>query len=491
MPTLIPTDTERVLGPNARNCDSRSLLLDRFADPAAKDNDHDKERTRFFEHAFRQTVHTGRSRAWSDQLQFLAAADRIRLLFAQLQARLMVDMAGGVMGNAGLCLDRFGLPSIPGSAVKGCARRTALAALHEWCETGCRPGGDQPPANLFGSTCEPFPTADAMLAAIARVFGWSESDWTRRRDFRSDEEWAGKRSDLAWACGDTLWEALREKAISTLAPVATQRGHGLPSSYAGEVSFFEASPVDLQRSGELEGLAARVPDFGRLELDIVTCHHPGYYEGRLPVATDTEEPNPVVFPSVAAGHVFAFPLAPLRCTSKTGVSIARDWLACGLRVFGLGAKTNAGYGWFESGERIQAVVAGLLAATADRRRRETERLEEAKRQKDELLARQLQANELAAALVGLAPEQQADLKIARLTDDQFRGRLESFADREPSEQQAIVRALRLPPGQAGSRRRFWDELRKKAQKGGKPARCEMAIRGVSAQLLPGKEGKMP
>jgi CRISPR/Cas system CMR subunit Cmr6 (Cas7 group RAMP superfamily) len=52
----------------------------------------------------------------------------------------MVNMAGGVMENAGLCLDRFGLPYIPGSAVKGCARRTALAALREWCETGQQPG---------------------------------------------------------------------------------------------------------------------------------------------------------------------------------------------------------------------------------------------------------------------------------------------------------------------------------------------------------------
>ena len=43
-------------------------------------------------------------------------------------SRLMVDLAGGVMENANLNLDRYGLPRIPGSAIKGLARRMALQA---------------------------------------------------------------------------------------------------------------------------------------------------------------------------------------------------------------------------------------------------------------------------------------------------------------------------------------------------------------------------
>lgn len=90
-----------------------------------------------------------------------------------------------------------------------------------------------------------------------------------------------------------------------------------------------------------------------LKLDVVTCHHPNYYQGRVRIATDTEEPNPVIFIAVAAGTVFGFQVLPLRSIGKglshTGMTLyllAREWLRQGLETFGLGSKTAAGYGWF-------------------------------------------------------------------------------------------------------------------------------------------------
>ena len=48
---------------------------------------------------------------------------------ATLKSRLIVNQAGGILENAGLCLHpHFGYPYIPGSAVKGVARHAA------WCE---------------------------------------------------------------------------------------------------------------------------------------------------------------------------------------------------------------------------------------------------------------------------------------------------------------------------------------------------------------------
>ena len=48
---------------------------------------------------------------------------------AKLESRLIVNQAGGILENAGLCLHpHFGTPYIPGSAVKGVARHAA------WCE---------------------------------------------------------------------------------------------------------------------------------------------------------------------------------------------------------------------------------------------------------------------------------------------------------------------------------------------------------------------
>ncbi len=51
-------------------------------------------------------------------------------LIMKLGARMIINQAGGVLENAGLCIHRFfGYPYIPGSAVKGIARH---AAWEEW-----------------------------------------------------------------------------------------------------------------------------------------------------------------------------------------------------------------------------------------------------------------------------------------------------------------------------------------------------------------------
>jgi hypothetical protein len=96
-----------------------------------------------------------------------------------------------------------------------------------------------------------------------------------------------------------------------------------------------------------------------------------------------------------------------------------------------------------------------------------------------------------AALESLSPDQQEDHKITQLTDDQFRSALDNFAKKPVPEQEAIVRSLRAAPETAGSRRRFWEDLKVKAAKGGRHAQLDQAIRQASKRLYTGKEGKMP
>ncbi len=234
------------------------------------------------------------------------------ILYAQLQSRMMVNMSGGVMENAGLCLDRFGLPYIPGSAVKGCARRMAIQSLLEARELG-----------------EHVDNLSKKLADIGLVFGWGEQDWG---DNQKDGRFI---SDFVYAIGKEQWRDVR--------PLARKR---LPASdsFGGSVSFVPSYLVDI---GKLSGLPSEVPDLGTLELDVVTCHHGDYYLNPAVTASDTEEPVPVVFPSVAAGQIFVFAVLPLRDCSSELVTKARTWLTNGLQLFGLGAKTAAGYGWFE------------------------------------------------------------------------------------------------------------------------------------------------
>jgi CRISPR type III-B/RAMP module RAMP protein Cmr6 len=379
MAILMPRDTREALGPDASECKSRSLCFDRFADPQAKED----ARNKWFKGIAALKPSLVKCEAWSNWL----ANSRLGLkpgesIFAQLQSRLMVNMAGGVMENAGLCLDRFGVPYIPGTAVKGCARHLAIQSLLEAREAK-----------------EPTDKLARLLADIALVFGWGEQDWKTRQDIvsklrpkrddtdevfahRCQESWKAKRSDFAYAVGDQLWEEVA---------IAARRLLPNTDHFAGTVSFLPAYPHHLPAND--------------LELDIVTCHHPKYYLGdpAMPVALDIEEPNPVVFLTVAAGIVFQFAALPIRRaeTSLVGqvsdltvpgvsdsvntptapgnpgtsnepesagseppptgrpevcptaarlLTRAREWLREGLETFGLGAKTAAGYGWFDASE---------------------------------------------------------------------------------------------------------------------------------------------
>lgn len=88
-------------------------------------------------------------------------ADRYRSLAAILQGSLLVNMAGSVLENAGMAMEYIcGMPVIPGSAVKGAARRYAIALLEE----------------------TPAAEKDALLEQIIAVFGCVEDDFTDKGD---------------------------------------------------------------------------------------------------------------------------------------------------------------------------------------------------------------------------------------------------------------------------------------------------------------------
>lgn len=424
-------DTRRALGDNERGCTSRSLFKDRLTDPQARED----ERKRWFTALIAKQPEKVARATW--------LPSTATQLYARLISRLMVDLAGGVMENANVLLDRYGLPYIPGSAVKGCARRLALQALHDWVAAATpRPATD----DACAPCCEGFETPAHLLAAIARVFGWVEKDWD-----------AGKkdglfRSDFGWACGEEH-EAIWAQASQHLAQVF---GWKLPDekpwkelrSFAGTIAFLPAYPN---------------ADPG-LELDVVTPHHTEYYKGKLPTATDTEDPVPVYFPTVRPQrdtHYFAFPLIPLRRAADGDLDRAKNWLAHGLELFGLGAKTAAGYGWFDASETLQKAI---------KTRREDELTKAARKAKEEQeaheaeLRRQKKAAE-AKALEGLSPDEQEDWKIAQLTDQQFETKLKNFF-KEPrrggpsdSERPAIIRALK------GPRLEIWKQFKAKATKG--------------------------
>jgi len=59
-----------------------------------------------------------------------AQGGRTAVSIAQVEGRLAINLADSLIPNAGICLDRlFGMPYIPGSAIKGVCRHTALEEL--------------------------------------------------------------------------------------------------------------------------------------------------------------------------------------------------------------------------------------------------------------------------------------------------------------------------------------------------------------------------
>jgi len=82
--------------------------------------------------------------------------------------------------------------------------------------------------------------------------------------------------------------------------------------------------------------------------DVITVHHPQYYQsrGKTP-PTDFDDPNPVPFLVIKPGARFLFALD----AEKQGwARLAQQILVWSLVNLGVGAKTNAGYGYFAPNE---------------------------------------------------------------------------------------------------------------------------------------------
>ncbi|HOF49562.1 MAG: hypothetical protein BWX48_03707 [Verrucomicrobia bacterium ADurb.Bin006] len=218
---------------------------------------------------------------------------RVETFEATLGARLLVNLAGGVIENAGIALDRcFGLPIIPGSAVKGITRSQALWEIRE------ATGDDK----------------SRLLTLAMLLFGYGANDIKSEGDF-------------GWAGGSELARK-----------VSTQIGN---DDFKGCACFLPAYPTTPPE----------------IEVDMVNPHYPNYYGGRRPRAEDNENPEPNYFPAVRAGCAFGFAVLLNRRPEHAGATAeqllgqAKDWLQRAVTTKGAGAKTGAGYGWFVLGRK--------------------------------------------------------------------------------------------------------------------------------------------
>ena len=86
--------------------------------------------------------------------------------------------------------------------------------------------------------------------------------------------------------------------------------------------------------------------------DVMTPHHQAYYSsgGQTP-PTDFDDPNPVTFLAVAGRFRFAVECQDDGATGQACAQLGLDLLSQALQTWGVGGKTNAGYGRFEETNR--------------------------------------------------------------------------------------------------------------------------------------------
>ena len=427
MSTLLNDTRDALGGESLPACQSRSLRLTRYARPDLKD-----EVRKAHLEAVVAAKDPRTEAALDSWRQWRSTAVKPEHpIHAKLEARLLVNMGGTVLENAGLQLDRFGTAYIPGSAVKACARRTALTALRQWCETGIKPVSSA--SDALAPVCAPFDEPSDLLLAIIRVFGCTDLEWL-------DYEDAG--NDLAWACANQ-WPALRDQTRAILNRDTAAPDEAAPTR-RGSVTFLPAYPHSRPQAD--------------LELDVLTCHHPRYYTGDLATATDTENPIPVYFPAVTAGAIYTFALLPVGNTDATTLSQARVWMKTGLELFGLGAKTAAGYGFFSD---ATAEIASRQAKEAEAKRLAAEEKARKDKQAADLAARK----EREAQRAVMTPEQRADAELADRTNDwgSMKQYLAKFPTHKPEDQAAILRWFT-----GAGKTRWLEEIKPEGGKGKKP-----------------------
>ncbi|BCW95548.1 MAG: type III-B CRISPR module RAMP protein Cmr6 [Fimbriimonadales bacterium] len=92
--------------------------------------------------------------------------------------------------------------------------------------------------------------------------------------------------------------------------------------------------------------------------DVITVHHPAYYGGGTAAPTDFDDPTPVPFIVIKPGARF---LCVLDAPDHGWAEFARKTLLWGLGNLGVGAKTNAGYGYLTVVENICSAQTALEA----------------------------------------------------------------------------------------------------------------------------------
>ena len=312
-----------------------------------------------------------------NSLQFLSLLEksysgRSHTFVGVLGGRLLINMAGGVQENAGMALDRcFGLPFIPGTAVKGITRHAALWDIRNTSDL------DERKRKL-------------RLALLA--FGFIGSDICK--------------GDFVWAAGGDA--GLVSKAGSPFTK---------NDVFKGTLSFLPAYPANEPQ----------------IIAEVLTPH-----PRAKDAANGVGDPRPIFFPAVEKGSAFAF--AVIGSWTPDGVDLAEVlaqagvWLRSAITGQGIGAKTGAGYGWFDIDPQAEEERREQMAQL------EHNSIEAKQRAADEAKAK---ADET-ARIASLSPLQIETESLGKLSQQQFAEFAKALPDKTEIQQRAFLTVLMTP-----------------------------------------------
>ncbi len=249
-------------------------------------------------------------RDWNARWEACALAVQAEPFSLKTDWRFIAGLGRKGALEVGFTFHRYGFPILPGSSVKGVARARALIAIADWV--------NDPNLSLR--------QLDETLSADG------ETDSKERKLY---EEWRKGQPEEVQKLADDFRAIFGTTAA------------------AGRVVFLDAIPATKPT----------------LELDIMNPHYPKYYSGEEP-PTDWQSPVPVYFLTVASGTEFRFAVGwrgPLDAEGQRLRDLAKEWLVAGLTELGAGAKTSAGYGYFQPPPQpAQPVTTAPTVATASR-----------------------------------------------------------------------------------------------------------------------------
>ena len=231
--------------------------------------------------------------------------------------RLIIGLGTDHVAETGLLLHHvYGLPYIPGSALKGITRAWAIA---EWI---CNPCNDFNDLSRF----------DRLMEA-QQIGPLLQKKWA---DLQPEEQGALIQASKLKKDDPGLKGNQIEDALPRL--VMARAIFGNPDQ-EGRVIFMDAFPTE-----------------GRIARDIMTPHHNSHAW-----PSDTALPTILPFAVISTGAPFVFRLAS---TDNGQLVMAKEWVINALTNMGVGAKTSVGFGRFATfkdiyGERYRCLLTFL------------------------------------------------------------------------------------------------------------------------------------